>query len=354
MTEPSTIVINSERALHWFHSIKSMNYNFFEIQESTPEASESLFEIAAEEDRKKFICKYTGCGKFFRYKSEIIRHIATHSESRPFICHYDNCFKSFKRNDALENHIRSSHTKETPFACPFPDCGMKFTTHGSFRYHVLKHNKQLPDGEDFGQNPEQLFDISQQRKQIKLDSPVDDFVSFDQEPLKMSSKKFVGIDEDNEFFVPPPRIAGKIQWEMVSDETEIPVQAPQKTEEPKEDKLQFILEENKQLKQKLFTSEKMIKSMQVQIDDLLFSLFERRQSQPGDMPNIAMQSFQRNNSLQSVFMDTNAKLEEPYFDMITYDENNGSNEHVGPIYSNQNNNADMFLSFDREIENFDF
>jgi hypothetical protein len=332
-----------------------MNYNFLEMQETTSEGSDSLFEIAAEEDRKKFICKYTGCGKFFRYKSEIIRHIATHSESRPFVCHYDNCFKSFKRNDALENHIRSSHTKETPFACPFPDCGMKFTTHGSFRYHVLKHNKQLPEGELFAQNPEQLFDISLQRKQIKLDSPVDDFVSFDQEPLKMglSSKKFVGIDESDEFFVPPPRIAGKIQWEMVNDEAELPAPIPQNTEEPKEDKLQFILDENKLLKKKLITSEKMIKSMQTQIDDLLFSLFERRQSQPGDMPNVAMQTFPRNNSAESTFMGA-AKLEEPFFDMITYDENNEFNGNVGPTYSNENNNTDMFLSFGREIENFDF
>jgi hypothetical protein len=233
---------------------------------------------------------------------------------------------------------------------------MKFTTHGSFRYHVLKHNKQLPEGDIFAQNTEQLFDISQQRKQVKLETPVDNFVSFDQEPLKMglSSKKFVGIDEDNEFFVPPPRIAGKIQWEMVSDETEIPAPVPQKTEEPKEDKLQFILEENKLLKQKLITSEKMIKSMQKQIDDLLYSLFERRQSQPGDMPNVAMQTFQRSNSLQSAFMDTNVKPDESFFDMITYDENNGSNIQVGQMYSNENNNADMFLSFDREIENFDF
>jgi hypothetical protein len=236
---------------------------------------------------------------------------------------------------------------------------MKFTTHGSFRYHVLKHNKQLPEGEMFDQNEEQpLYDISQQRKQIKLDSPVDDFVSFDQEPMKMGllSKKFDGIDESDEFFVPPPRFAGTIQWEMVNDETETPIPAPQKTEEPKEEKLQFILEENKLLKQKLITSEKMIKNMQKQIDDLLFGLFERRQSQPGDMlNNVAIQNFpnQRSNSLQDPFMDANEKLEEPFFEMITYEENNGSNEHVGPIYSNQNN-ADMFLSFDREIESFDF
>jgi hypothetical protein len=336
-----------------------MNFNFLELQDSTPEASDSLYEIAAEEDRKKFICKYAGCGKFFRYKSEIIRHIATHSESRPFVCHYDNCFKSFKRNDALENHIRSSHTKETPFACPFPECGMKFTTHGSFRYHVLKHNKQLPGEENFAQNTQQLVDISQQRKQIKLDSPVDEFVSFDQEPLKMglSSKKFAGIDENDEFFVPPPRFAGKIQWEMVNDETETPAPITQKAEEPKEDKLQFILDENKLLKQKLITSEKMIKSMQKQIDDLLYSLFERRQSQPGDMPNnLALQNFQsvRSDSLQGPFMNANEKTDEPFFDMITYEENNGSNVNFGQVYSNENNAADMFLSFDREIENFEF
>jgi hypothetical protein len=330
--------------------------NFFETQESTPETSESLFEIIAEEDRKKFICKYQGCGKFFRYKSEIIRHIATHSESRPFVCHYDNCFKSFKRNDALENHVRSSHTKETPFVCPFPDCGMKFTTHGSFRYHVLKHNKQLPEGETFASNQEEVYDPSLQRKQVKLNSPSDNFVSFDQEPLKMglSSKKFAGIDESDEFFVPPPRFAGKIQWEMVNDETETSTPAP-KNEDPKEDKLQFILEENKLLKQKLITSEKMIKSMQKQIDDLLYSLFER-QSQPDDMPsNLRLPSLPKMDSQIINFMDANERSEDPFFNMMTYTENNnGSNMQVGPTYSNENNSADIFLSFDREIETFDF
>jgi len=328
--------------------IQTMYYNFLETETTTPDGSESLFELVADDDRKKFVCKYSSCGKFFRYKSEIIRHIATHSESRPFVCHYDNCFKSFKRNDALENHVRSSHTKETPFACHYPDCGMKFTTHGSYRYHVLKHNKQTSEGDIFDFNTEQAPDLSQQRKQVKFNPPSDNMAKFNEEPFKAGQKFASFVDETNEFFVPAPRLAGKIQWEMVSDEIETNVPAPN-NEDQKQDKLQVILEENKLLKQKLFTSEKMIKSMQNQINELLYSLFER-QPQSGEVPSNVME----NRSLQSNFQETNGNSEEPFLDMIAYEENSSPNIHVGPNYNIENNPTDMFLSFDREIESFDF
>jgi len=334
-----------------------MYYNFLETETTTPDGSESLFELVADEDRKKFVCKHSGCGKIFRYKSEIIRHIATHSESRPFICQYDNCFKSFKRNDALENHIRSSHTKETPFTCPLPECGMKFTTHGSYRYHVLKHNKQSSEGESFDFPTEQVPDISQTRKQVKLNPQSDTKFGFNEEPFKVS-QKFASFDENHEFFVPPPRLAGKIQWEMVSDDLETSNTPAPKNESSQQDKLQVILEENKLLKQKLTTSEKMIKNMQKQIDDLLYSLFERKTSQRSEVLSNVMSNdvpMMESGLFQSNFQETNGNSEEQFFDMITYEDNSSSNVQAGPTYNNETNfSTDMFLSFDREMGSLDF
>ena len=86
-------------------------------------------------------CTYPGCGKIFRFKSEISRHIAIHSSNRPYHCNHKGCNKSFKRLDALENHARI-HTKATPFICNFANCDQKFTTKAGLRYHLLKHKDE--------------------------------------------------------------------------------------------------------------------------------------------------------------------------------------------------------------------
>jgi len=336
-----------------------MFYNFLEsLDTPSSESSESLYELVTEEERKKYICKYKGCGKFFRYKSEIMRHAATHSESRPFICHYDNCFKAFKRNDALENHIRSSHTKETPFICPFPECQMKFTTHGSFRYHVLKHNKQIPDTQS-SISSKDLSQISP-RKQIKLDFSTDGFLSSEKESVKLelSSQKQGKKEVDDEFFVPPPRFASKIQWEMVDDEAENSTPVPKKEDPPKEDYVQ-ILEENKILKEKLVTSEKVIKGMQKQINDLLSSLFTRQQSQPQftNLSNGFVTSNLEDSQtqyLQDVYSGNKEKTEEPLLDMINYGENNNFFPAPEPLFSTGSSSPDIFLSFGRNQSSFDF
>jgi hypothetical protein len=331
-----------------------MFYNFLEsLDTPSSETSDSLYELVNDEDRKKYICKYKGCGKFFRYKSEIMRHAATHSESRPFICHYDNCFKAFKRNDALENHIRSSHTKETPFVCPFPECQMKFTTHGSFRYHVLKHNKQVSDVQSTISTKE--MPLLSPRKQIKLDFSADDFLSSEKEMVKaeLSSEKQGKKDIDDEFFVPPPRFAGKLQWEMVNDETEEnSAPAPKNEDAPKED-YSHILEENKILKEKLVTSEKVIKGMQKQINDLLSSLFTRQSQSQTQFSNVSngFSSLEDSQSqyLQDVYSGSKAKTEEPLLDMINYGETNNFFSLPEPLGS-----PDMFLSFGKNPSSFDF
>jgi hypothetical protein len=308
---------------------------------------DSSYDLVAEEERKKFVCKHPGCGKIFRYKSEIERHVATHSESRPFVCQYDNCFKAFKRSDALENHVRSSHTKETPFACPFPDCGMKFTTHGSFRYHVLKHNKQVPETESLIQAKAPVVHPSQPRKQVKLSSSQEQPVMFNQGPKKADPalEKLGQESLGDDFFAPaPPRYASKIQWQVVGEESEAPTEDSEK--------LNQVTEENKVLKQKLATSEKIIKSMQKQINDLLGSLFAY-QSQAGSRPeNSTYQDFSipRDSFLQGDFLASEPKSEEvPLFDMSNYGEEMNFFSAAEPK-TEMESNIDGFLSFGNTFE----
>jgi len=331
------------------------------MTEASPyDEGETSYELMAEEDRKKYVCKYQGCGKFFRYKSEIIRHTATHSESRPFICQYDNCFKAFKRNDALENHIRSSHTKETPFICPFPDCGMKFTTHGSFRYHVLKHNKQGSEVESPVNMKEPLPEVYLQRKQVKPNSPASSGSYTEQkQPMKVEPvyQKMKMAEGNEEFMAPPPRFASTLKWSFVTDDIES--ETSEKTEEP-QNQLNAILEENKVLKQKLSTSEKVIKNMQKQIDDLLGNLFAYQQSNNllnniNPLPFTSSPSTQGQSYPESNF-DEGEKLGEPMLDMINYGEEKNMMSPSG-LYTaatNDNNALDNFFSFGKEMNFIDF
>lgn len=95
-------------------------------------------EETTQQGAKIYRCTFPTCRKFFRFKSEIIRHVAIHSSSRPFHCKHKGCNKTFKRLDALENHVRI-HTMTTPFYCTVPNCERKFTTKAGLRYHILKH-----------------------------------------------------------------------------------------------------------------------------------------------------------------------------------------------------------------------
>jgi len=322
---------------------------FLESLETPSTETGSFYELVAEEDRKKYVCRQPGCGKIFRYKSEIERHIATHSESRPFICQYENCFKAFKRADALENHIRSSHTKETPFACPFPECGMKFTTHGSFRYHVLKHNKQNPEGES---TPKEVHSSpAQPRKQVKLSTVPEVSVAFNPGPLKSDPlhTKLGKEDFGDDFFAPPIRFASTLQWEMVNDDAES--SSPfQKNEDSQTEKLGQVVEENKILKEKLNISEKVIKSMQKQINDLLGSLFAY-QSQINTLPSqTTFPDFLAGNFTQTSSLENESKPEEPLLDMINYGEDANLPSPIEPKFNRESSSIDAFLSFG----NFDF
>jgi len=309
--------------------------------ETPAEVSEELFEQVSDDERKKFVCKFPNCGKFFRYKSEIVRHTATHSESRPFICQYDNCYKAFKRNDALENHIRSSHTKETPFVCPVADCGAKFTTHGSFRYHVLKHNKQ---GHDI---PEQDFEEESTHKQLKLTPSINNPFAYNGKAFKSEpeTQHLVEKAMTTEFYVPAPRFASSIKWEMVDDEEENQVEEDN-TQQIVNEKVPDLAQENFMLKERLAAQDKTIENMQKQMNELMNELAVYR----SQFDFIAFKDF---NDQQTTPSDFNNQKEEPALAMINYSEAKSLPSPSANLFVAQNNSLD-FLSFSQDITSFDF
>jgi len=306
---------------------------------SSFEMGDELYEQVSDDERKKFVCKFPSCGKFFRYKSEIVRHAATHSESRPFICQYDNCYKAFKRNDALENHIRSSHTKETPFICPVEDCGAKFTTHGSFRYHVLKHNKQ---GHDL---PEHEVEEESTYKQIKLTPSINNPFAYNGKALKSEpeAQHLVEKAMTAEFYVPAPRFASSIKWEMVDDEVE---NSEEGNEEISKEKVPDLAQENQLLKDRLSVSEKTIENMQRQMSEMMNELaVYRSQFDFGNFGNY-------NDQAQTTPSEFTQK-EEPVLDMINYTEAKNLPSPPAHLFIAQNNSLD-FLSFSQDMTSFDF
>jgi hypothetical protein len=160
-----------------------------------------------------------------------------------------------------------------------------------------------------------------------------------------------------EFMAPPPRFASSIKWSFVTDdiESEVPEQA--KVDDSQQGQLNTILEENKQLKQKLATSEKVIKNMQKQIDDLLGNLFAY-QAQNNDLlkrSNSTVSPSTQGQSYAPSTFDETEKFGEPVLDMINYgDEKNGMSPSGLYNIPLENNNLDNFFSFGKEMSFIDF
>jgi len=238
---------------------------------------------------------------------------------------------------------------------------MKFTTHGSFRYHVLKHNKQGTEPESPSVTKEPLPEVYQQRKQVKLNSPTSSVPYFEQkQPMKVEPvyQKLKMAEGNEEFLAPPPRFASSLKWEFVTDDIENEASEP-KPEEPQQNQLNSIIEENKVLKQKLATSEKVIKNMQKQIDDLLGNLFAYQaqtnsllslnRAPSNSSPSTQEQSFPGSN------FDEGEKIGEPMLDMIHYGEDKTLQSPSEIFATNNDTNAlDNFFSFGKEMSFIDF
>lgn len=274
----------------------------------SPESCESLYDIIIEEDRKKFICKHAYCGKVFRFRSEIERHVTIHSASRPFKCRYDNCIKTFKRSDALDNHIRCSHTREATYICPFPGCEMSFAAHGSFRHHVQKNHKSSAEE---SMNQEQS-NSPQTVKKVKLNQ-TEKQVHIDQ------SNKEMGLE--NDFFMPkvPSYNNSTLQWQISNDDT-VSTTETNKTEQS--EKMNQISEENTSLKQRLITNEKAIKCMQNQINNLLSSFFAYQSRAEAQPENSTFQdsSSRKDSFLPEDFLELSKGEEVTLSNIISYGE----------------------------------
>jgi len=119
---------------------EDFNYpDMFPMQTMEPAEPVNAGEEVMKDGKKFQACIFPGCGKIFRFKSELARHSVVHNTQRSFNCPHVGCFKTFKREDALKNHIRI-HTGEQPFKCDFEGCHETFPTKAGLRYHMLKHN----------------------------------------------------------------------------------------------------------------------------------------------------------------------------------------------------------------------
>jgi len=109
------------------------------IISSSPKSPAELYKQITNQGKKAFQCLTTGCGKIFRYKSDVERHLLIHTKEKSIICPYPSCKKSFKRPDALKNHMKTMHIENTVYRCTMPGCDYQFPTQASLRFHILKH-----------------------------------------------------------------------------------------------------------------------------------------------------------------------------------------------------------------------
>ncbi|XP_060093823.1 zinc finger protein 436-like [Heteronotia binoei] len=112
---------------------------------------ESVHRVAASGE-EPFICSENGkgfpdgkthkcfpCGKYFKYRSELLLHQRTHTGEKPFEC--SECGKKFSRNFCLQQHQRT-HTGEKPFECS--ECGKRFSYYVTLQQHLRIHTGEKP------------------------------------------------------------------------------------------------------------------------------------------------------------------------------------------------------------------
>jgi hypothetical protein len=107
---------------------------------SSPGSNSQYYERVMVGDKKLFKCLSPGCGKTFKFKSDMERHVVIHTNTRPYACAHPSCGKTFKRPDALKSHMET-HNEEVHLECPVPGCKAQFQKKSALQYHLLKHQQ---------------------------------------------------------------------------------------------------------------------------------------------------------------------------------------------------------------------
>ncbi|KAL5054419.1 hypothetical protein RYX36_035101 [Vicia faba] len=116
------------------------------------------------ENQKQFVCPETGCGKVFRYASQLQKHEDSHVklETVDVLCLEPGCLKHFTNSECLKAHVKSCHqyvtcdtcgtkqlkknmkrhlrthetgTSSEPFKCEHKDCDCTFSTKSNLQKH---------------------------------------------------------------------------------------------------------------------------------------------------------------------------------------------------------------------------
>ncbi|KAI5410909.1 transcription factor IIIA [Lathyrus oleraceus] len=116
------------------------------------------------ENQKRFVCPENGCGKVFRYASQLQKHEDSHVmlETVDVVCLEPGCLKHFTNSECLKAHVKSCHqyvtcdtcgtkqlkknmkrhlrtheigTSTEPFKCEFKDCDCTFSTKSNLQKH---------------------------------------------------------------------------------------------------------------------------------------------------------------------------------------------------------------------------
>jgi len=230
---------------------------------SEPSFHEEYYSEVIRDGKKSHLCTFPGCGKIFKFKSEISRHLVIHFVDRPFTCPVEACGKAFKRADALENHVRI-HTQNLPFECEHPGCGHKFVTKSALRYHLLKHENQRAFTCEFEGCGKSFLTKAQLRQHEKAENyhkkvaAIHHATGHEQpEPVKKLKVQQEVIYTPKDSFAnlmaaPVPKLAKSLMWEtkVAEDAEPVDIQSVDQ-EDGVETMLNRVLEENKMLKEKL-------------------------------------------------------------------------------------------------------